>query len=748
MVGQSKVVYLNTHSTSSAGVETLNELCRLAEPGLETMLRQALDQVDDALFDRAERAANNADQALFFATMRQVRMSRRMVVQTFTQEMESAFSRLTQPHSSQTQEPAATAREDYSLELMDETVVEERVAAETVVGKLRTRSVFPLAQLQSRLDYLVVERKVDERNNPLDPRQVVDAFAVAMERLNIEIQPKLIIFKLFEKQALRQLPALYEAANRLLIDAGIMPKLRATGEPLVANEDRVQAPESGHQTSVDSEADTLTGNGSATLELLQGLLAQARGGNQPVPSTARCAGGASHSDLVQALSALQQQPRFANNETGGAQPFAAEELKALLGSALFVAPGGLPQPIERAADDTIDIVSMLFDIILDDSRLAPSIKAVIARLQIPVLKVAMLDRSFFNSRQHPARALINELAHAAMGWVEPENPSADPLYRKMNEVMNRILEGFEEDIVLFEQVLQDFRLFLEQERERAQTVEARTCQAAEGKAKVEDARERVQAEIERRLRGGSVPSVVHQILEGPWFKVLFITCVKDGPQGAVWESQLELMDRLIWSVQPNADPERRQDVLARIPALLNDLREGLNAILYNPFEMTRLFEELEAEHIRCLSAPPADLSDNTVNVEQGSEDESAFAQEGSSYDCDEPSVAAEPPQLTEEQCLREECLQRLVRVDLGTWFEFSTDAGRQLRAKLSARLNGGRRLIFVNRAGFKLADKKTEEVAADLSSGKAFILDHNMLFDKALEQVITNLRDLRVEQAL
>lgn len=747
MVGQSKVVYLNTQSTPSAGVQTLNELSYLAESSLETMLRQALDQIDDALFDRAERAASSADQALFFATMRQVRMNRRVVVQMFTQEMESAFTRLTQPDSQEIRESAAPAGADYSLALMDETVVEERVAAETVTGKLRTRCAFPLAQLQSRLDYLVAERKVDECNNPLDPRQIVDAFAVAMDGLDIEIQPKLVIFKLFEKQALQQLPELYEAANQLLIDAGIMPKLRVTGEPLIVGEDRAQAPESGYQAGAG--AGPLSGDGNATLELLQGLLVQARGGNEPVSSTTYGTEGGGHSEVVQALSALQQQPRWANNGTGVTQLFAAEELKALLGSALVVASSGLSRPIERAADDTIDIVSMLFDVILDDSRLAPSIKAVIARLQIPVLKVAMLDRSFFNSRQHPARALINELAHAAMGWAEPENPSADPLYRKMNEVMNRILEEFEEDIVLFEQVLQDFRQFLEQERERAQAVEARTCQAAEGKAKVEDARERVQAEIERRLRGESVPAVIRQILEGAWSKVLFITCVKDGPQGLIWESQLELMDRLIWSVQPSANPEQRQNVLARIPALLNDLREGLNAILYNPFEMTRLFKELEAEHIRCLSTSQTDQGGNTVDGEGGSEGKPTVEQEWNASDCDEPSVASESsPLLTEEQCLREESLQRLATVDLGTWFEFSTDAGHQLRAKLSARLNGGRRLIFVNRAGFKLADKKTQEVAEDLSNGKAFILDHNMLFDKALEQVITNLRDLRADQSL
>lgn len=738
MAGQNKVVYLNTNRTPAAGVELLGELCRLAHTRLEALLRQALDQVDDALFDRAEKAVSNADQTMFFATMRQIRLSRRPVVEAFAAETASAFNRLTQSPPSDVREPAAA----YSLELMDETVVEESVAAETAIGKVRTRCAFPLAQLATRLDWLVAERKVDENNSPLDPRQIVDAFVAAIDRFDIEIQPKLIIFKLFEKQALLQLPVLYEAANRLLIDAGILPKLRGTGEPPPVGGS--QSPGSGQHAGADSGAGTREEEDGATLELLQQLLAQIRGG-EPAQSGARAAAGASRSNVVQALSALQQQPRFENGGVSAARPLNAEELKALLGRSLLAVSSGVPQRIERAADDTIDIVSMLFDIILDDSRLAPSIKAVIARLQIPVLKVAMLDRSFFNNRQHPARALINELARAAMGWAEPENASADPLYCKMNEVMNRILGGFEEDIGLFVQVLQDFRQFLEQERQRAQTVEARTRQAAEGKAKVEDAREQVQAEIKRRLRGETVPVIVRQLLEGAWFKVLFITCVKDGPQGQAWESQLELMDRLIWSVQPKADPDARRGVLTRIPALLNDLREGLNAILYNPFEMTRLFKELEAEHIRCLSAAPVEQTETAT--EWGGE--AAAAEQGQTpHGGDKPSVAAETLPSPEEQRLRQEYLQRLASVDLGTWFEFSADAGRQLRAKLSARLNGGRRLIFVNRAGFKLADKQTEEVAEELSNGRTFILDHNMLFDKALEQVITDLRDLRTGQML
>lgn len=744
MVGQKKVVYLNTSRTSTSNIKVLNELCSLAHVRLETLLRQAFDQVDDVLFDRAEKAGNNTDQTMFFATMRQVRLSRRMAVQIFVREIESAFAQLTQPPASEVREPAAdSSGMGHTLELMDEAVVEENVAAETIVGKIRTRCALALSQLVTRLDDMVAESSVEESNNPLDPRQIVNAFIAATDQLDIEIQPKLIIFKLFEKQALQHLAPLYEEANRLLIDAGILPKLRGSSESTGSPRHRTGG---GHEVGTGAASAVGAEEDGATLEVLQQLLEQVRGGEW-AGSRAAAAGGVSLPAVVHALSALQHQPGSGWDGGNPARPLNADDLRALLGRSLPHETGGTPRSLERTADDTIDIVSMLFDVILDDSRLSPSIKALIARLQIPVLKVALLDRGFFSSRQHPARALINELAHAAVGWTELENPDSDPLYRKMSEVMNRILEGFDEDIGLFERVLQDFRQFLDQEKERARTVEERTRQTAEGKAKVEEARERVQSEIERRLRGEAIPPVVRRVLEGPWFKVLFITCVKDGPQGETWESRLELMDRLIWSVQPKPDPDERRRMLTSVPALLNDLREGLNVILYNPFEMTRLFKELEAEHIRCLSGQDAAVEALEETLERGGEAESVMEE-------DTPRNAAltggkdSPALSSEEQQLQEQYLQRLSGVELGTWFEFSADADRQIRAKLSARLNGGRRLIFVNRAGFKLADKTIAEMAGELSSGRAFILDHNMLFDKALEQVITNLRELRAGQEL
>ena len=78
---------------------------------------------------------------------------------------------------------------------------------------------------------------------------------------------------------------------------------------------------------------------------------------------------------------------------------------------------------------TIELVAMLFDFIFETRDLPDGIKALLARLQIPVLKAAMLDGAFFAKKTHPSRLLVNALAEAGLGW-SPAMGTNDPLYRR------------------------------------------------------------------------------------------------------------------------------------------------------------------------------------------------------------------------------------------------------------------------------------------------------------------------------
>lgn len=762
------IVYLASAKTSRGALELCERLRELAVRRLLLTQSQALDRVDDAFFERAEKAYSNADQEHFFLAMRLMRLHRREMEAAFRGEMEQAFARLIGPDPGAGSSVAAAADGDFQL--MEEADVEETVALENLVSRARSRNTMAIGQLVTRLDHMLAGRSVDDSSNPLDPRQIGEAFNRAVQVLEMDIQPKLILLKLFEKQLVADLPSVYDEANRLLADQGVLPKLKGASLPPrsgTADADRgvASGEEAPQETQEAPEPQPerpphqvpgleSTGQGaddvfSALHELLiqrkYGIGANNSEGSAPAPRWASAAPQqtpASLSDLVSALSALQQTPMELGSEPE-APALGADDLKLLVAHALQ--SGGEARSIGPREDDVIDLVSMLFDAILDDPKLPHAIKALIGRLQIPLVKVALVDRSFFSNRKHPARVLINEMARAAVGWSEPPDPQSDPLYRRLAAIVDRVLNGFDDDLELFQRLLEDLREFVDQERERSRLVEERTRQAAEGRAKVETAREEVEREIIRQLDAATVPDVVCRLVEDAWQKVMFITCVKEGADSENYRNQVAVLERLVWSVQPKSEPAERQRLLTEIPRLLQELRGGLNAILYNPMEMTRFFRELEKVHLKALAAPgrarPEPAPEQTRPA-----DPAPLARTAPPPVPEVPPRAAPQLEPASGEPLDEEqqrIQERLGRIPVGTWFQFRDDSSGDLRARLSARLGGGRRYIFVNRSGFKMADRTAERLAEDLQAGRVVVLDDDALFDKALETVISNLRELR-----
>ena len=166
---------------------------------------------------------------------------------------------------------------------------------------------------------------------------------------------------------------------------------------------------------------------------------------------------------------------------------------------------------------------MLFEFILDDRSLPDSLKALIARLQIPMLKVAVLDKTFFSRGSHPARRLLNEIAAAALGWGEHDSNQRDSLYQKIEQVVQRLLNDFTDDPAIFSELLADFLAFTGDERRRSELLEQRTRDAEEGSARAEMARREVEQALNERLLGRTLPEVVVRLLREAWSKVMMLT---------------------------------------------------------------------------------------------------------------------------------------------------------------------------------------------------------------------------------
>ena len=717
---------------------------------LRQTLQILLDNADDSLFEIADRATSNAEQNAFFEAMRDLRLKRRSIERSFLQQVFESFSRLNQHEIGK---PAQTENISFdSLTLVQNDELEESVAIDTMVTKVSNRAALPLTHLTTRMNALVT-RKLDDKNNPLGPQALCEYFLEACSSLGVDIKVKLIILKLFERYVLTDLDQLYAEANQTLIAAGVLPELQSA-PPRRPQRQTSSATGSGSTGYSSSALDNEEGVQEA-FGALQSLLSELRGSALPARQIPNDAVPISSGDLMRLLSHMQMRaPQQAEDFDLQSQ------LEQLLHK--VSAKSGKSRVVGEVDEDVINLVSMLFEFILDDRTLPDSLKALIGRLQIPLLKVAVLDKTFFSRGSHPARRLLNEIATAAMGWSDQDEAQRDSVYQKIEQVVARLLNDFVDDPAIFSELLADFLAFTGDERRRSELLEQRTRDAEEGRAKAELARQEVEQVLNERLLGKTLPEVVVRLLQEAWSKVLLLTCLKHGTQSEQWHGALGTMDDLIWSVAPHDDPESRERLLELVPSLLKSLREGLSSAAFDPFSTGEFFTQLEALHVQTLqqfsqpdaqpapaAVPPASTSSTTESVELPPH-------------APQPSEAATPAmvEVVEQITLlapgesrdqepeinladNDEALTQVDNLRVGSWVEFQEDEEHKLRCKLAAIIKPTGKYIFVNRTGMKVLEKTRMGLAIEFRRGAIRLLNDALLFDRALESVIGNLRDLK-----
>ncbi|WP_323846994.1 DUF1631 domain-containing protein [Microbulbifer magnicolonia] len=714
-------------------------------------------KVDDSLFSMAERAHGQEEQDGLFQALRLLRVERRNIAERFANNLNEAF----QVKSPEQEAEHAFASENLSLVHNDD--LEQLVAADTMVANAKRAYAEPLAELCLRLDTLY-SVKIYDKNNPLGPDAICDAFVDAVRPLDIHIRARLTLLKKFEQVVILQLQDFYDVCNQLLVEHGVLPSLR--------EQRRVARQRSGQRPNGPGGAGAATGAGQAGMTgagHTAGAGMVSGGGFAPglLPATAGLAPMPSV-DLLTHLGELQS----------GAQYQSAGQVQLLNVGELLqqrLVQANQSASLAKVDSDIIKLVEMLFSFILEDRNLAAPLKSQLGRLQLPLLKVAIADKSFFSKGGHPARKLLNELADAATGWQAGDNYASDPLYREVSQVVDRVLSEFDQDVNIFALLSESFREFIARERKRAEMLERRVVDEADGRAKTQAARARVAAVMDALVAERDLPQVVQDWLNKVWSNVLFLTCVKEGTDSESWSRDVRTARDLVWSIQAPM-PDSRQQLLGLLPALQERLREGIEAISMNPFEARNLFaglkevyrerfalaQQLTAERERLAKEqveremreaaavePAAEAVEEMVQAAQESAEEIAVPQmEELEQAVAQAELAPAEPEQKGLAPLPESDphWQMTFRLAQGSWFELKRSEDEQFRCRLAAVIRDIDQFIFVNRNGAKVAEFSRLDLAYAMRAARLMPLDDGMLFERALQSVIGNVRRKRSEQ--
>jgi hypothetical protein len=744
--------------------------CRqLVSSSLSKLMEGLFEQLDDSLYQLADKAEGDTLRVSYFDAMRLLRKDRLRIQEAYIEHILTAYESYWESGAVDAVRPSLDQlSRESEMALIAEDEFEDSLAITNMISKCENRFSNERYAIGRRFSHLMGNRlrgSPEDQKSPLEPAVICNAFQAALKNTALDLPVRLVVYKLFEKHVLQHLGRFYEEVSRLFSNAGVnpglAPKVRRNPQAPVK---RGSGPRGGNPSSYmhsqiqggtqssgyvagDSE---VSGGHAEVFATLQQLLNvnRALGGRGTVDEVSLMSPGiqaGSYSlvdtgELMGALSALQHSNMMlAAENRGELVRLDAKQLRHQLIQDLHMKEGsGLVRALGDADNDTIDVISMLFEYILEDYSLPDAMKALISRLQIPVLKLAIIDKTFFSRKVHPARRLLNSLAQAAVGWTDAGDRENDTLYMKIESVVKRILNEFHDDPSIFEQLDDEFTHWWEQEQRGADVAEQRTNQVTRGKEQLQGAKQIVLSELNRRLQSiSSVPEAVMELLEDGWKDVLLLNYLRQGADSEEWKKSLEIVDRLLWSVQPKSDYAERQELLRNIPELLRNTRERLNSISYDQHKMSRLFKELQNCHIGCLRG-----SDAASMKGQGT----APAQVRKVSFPDSQLLSGASSLLDEQQEEQESVpddkyTRDAENFEVGGWLEIA-DGDRTNRVKLSWRSNITDAYIFVNRKGMKALELTRQGLAKHLREGTARRVEvyQAPLMDRALDAMLDALK--------
>jgi hypothetical protein len=654
---------------------------------LPPLMTTMFDRADEALYDLADKSTNTHLYTSYLDAGRILRQQQQDIqLNLFRVLRLGAASALIPPPASS---PSPRAEPDsQELSLLQDAELEESLAIGNLTTKAESRYRPELLEMRFHLGRLLDRERLPERSNPYGPFAVCEAFRRALV-LAHQVEPpiRLVVYKLFDRHVMDRLGDFYKGCVALAVADGHIPGsgfahlLRRGGQARVA----------AAGTAVMSSGAGLPRTVTLPFEALQGLLALQRPADPSEPA------GQIRVQTTELLAVLSTLGIHAMSQ--GA--VTSDALRSGLTSALSGRGTDAPA-LAREDEDTLDLVFLFFEHLLQGNDLPDPIKSLIGRLQIPVAKLALLDKTFFSDQGHPARRLLNHMGQAAVGWSEDDDRGPDSLYGMIERVVERLILDFDGEPALFAQMDRYFVAFIAREESHSRSLEARAV-AQLGTPPPESEQRSVSNLVEEVLaRYPLVPPVVESILREGWEPAMLATYHTSGTDSTAWRRGLELAERLLWSVQPKLDAEERRQLLRRIPEILRGLRSQLAGGGSDQRQLARWFRDLQTLHLGVL---------------QGDLAPSSPASPGLSED---PAAGA---------------------LAIGSWVELQRDDGGRARLKVAWVSPEGGRYLLVDRRGRRGPELGRGELRALLEQGLARVLGDGQepIADRALRSVLAQL---------
>ena len=756
--------------------ELLKSVLKVMSPELERGVNGAIREFEQLLYRQIEGSMDQALGAQWQLAQDKVAHSRADIVLNFMNALEAELANLQDPQIVRGQLQARHRRGD-ELALVNDLEIEETSALTDAATRAELQHSLPLFLLGQRFGVLAGRPAFDVETLPVGPQALCRSLRRTTERLELDVQARLLFFRAFERLVMPLYGNLVELVNIELGRGGVLPNLQYV--PIRARRAEQKPGASLLQeisdqglslagSSTERTARTLLRNRSGSFEgessnaippelarqAAELLMSMARGHGDIAndqgynllrqlmssrrqllgklnPDRNRDSREAPHVvgavDLQEALRGMQQRPISPVIAQGRATPRNVGHLKQdMLALLRRVSPNQEAPALSEEHNDALDLVGMLYDNLMRDVKPGSNAATLLSKMQVPLMRVALQDSGFFTRHEHPARQMLNTLAETSTHWLSDDD--SDGLAKQMHSIVDRAVNDYKGDPAVFNSVVQELIGHLQILSRKAEVSERRHVEAARGKEKLTLAREHAAQAVESLIKGQKLPRFTRTMLSQAWTDVMALTALRQGENSPGWKRQLVVAERLIdISQQPEGshpdqlDPER---------GLQREIEDGLTKVGYQGADVSAIARRL---------VHPNDKDDTSSRTELTMRLK-AQARLGEEL----PGKKGRRVPLTSAE---EAEMDRIQQAPVGTWFEFVINPqGDRLRRRLSWLSTATGDALFVNQRGQKNAEYTLDALARLMAKGQVAIIeeDKTSAIDRAWESVLNALRSFAV----
>lgn len=617
------------------------------------------------------------------------------------------------------------------LQLVADDELSERIVVREFAARLAETCDEEIYPLDRRIAALLGYDELAEGENPLATIHLCQALADASAALGLDAESRLLLMRRIERHLHLALPAFYHDVNANLIERGILPDLkrdyRRAGKPAAASQ-----ADSSAAAILQAAAEKLPASAGDILGTMQRLAAARTFGGQPgvsagTPGLDSPLNAATISHAF--LASLNEAQHVEWNPGAG---MAINQVRALRDS-------GAAQQVAPLEAVTIDIVAMLFDFIFNDEELPATVKSLVGQLQIPVLKVAMLDHTFFANRQHPARRFLDGITGIALHWGSGAAED-DPFIARLGILVSRIQQEFETNVEIFAEAITELEEFVTaHEAQESATLEVAADSVIRREAE-EAAAERAREAL-KPLLAQPQPTVVRDFISEHWAGVMQQKALAHDTEHPAWQDTIEVAEQLIWSVAAKTEQDERLRLISALPMLLARINAGLSLTGTSTEVRGAFFDALVELHAAALKGASASepfqavaKKESVAPPNEGDLLVTRRVEEGIVIE-EVMLVGAAPMRRARDR----DALELVQNLKRGDWVDFIDGEGNVARERLNWVSPQKGILVFSNHRAAKAITISPEALARQFRDGAARMVDQASVFDRAIDGVMQSL---------